>query len=80
MNSNGKKYEQFVEGIKEAKTTKDKVDLIAVLLCTMATNDLHAIYKGLRLLGFGLLLVVLMLFFQDQIKLRAILGFIAKFL
>ena len=80
MNNNGKKYEQFTEGIKNAKTTKDKVDLIAVLLCTIATNDLHGIYKSIRLLGAGLIILALMLFFQDQIKLTSILGFIAKFL
>lgn len=36
-----KKYNELVSGLKSAETSKDKLDILGIMVCMIATNDLE---------------------------------------
>ena len=36
-----KKYNELVDGLKSATTNKDKLDILGIMVCMIATNDLE---------------------------------------
>lgn len=78
--NNGKKYEELEESIKNSDDVEDKVDKLAVMTCMIANNDLHSIYRHLKKLWIGIIIVLLAVLFQDQLSLQAIFAFLVKIL
>ena len=85
MKGNGEKYKILIEKVKTAQTTKTKIDILALLVSMMATNDLEMIYnnlgnidKQLKKIWIGIIVILLFAFFSND-KIIEALSFIATF-
>jgi hypothetical protein len=76
--NNGKKYEELCKSIRREKDPKDKLDKMAIMLLTMATNDLDGIYKHIKRLWIGIIVLLLVTLFSDQVSISTIITFLAK--
>jgi len=85
MKGNGEKYKELIEKVETAQTTKTKIDILALLVNMMATNDLEAIYsnlgsmdKQLKKIWIGIVVILLLAFFSNG-KIVEAMSFIAAF-
>lgn len=77
----GKKYDELADAIKREEDPKEKINLMAIMLCMMAKNDLACIdnkikkikRNQIRLLG-GMILIFLTLLIRDPEAANAILN------
>ena len=76
--SNDKKYKELSNSIRNAKGPQEKLDQVAIMLLTMATNDLDCIYKHIKRLWMGIGAILLAIIFSDQISLETIIKFFIK--
>lgn len=75
---NGKKYEELARAIRGAKNIENKVDDMALMLLTMATNDLDCIYKQNKRLWIAIGVLFLQNLFSEQVSFSAIIGLLAR--
>jgi len=68
--ANGDKYEELRKQLEKEKTVEGKVDIIGVMVCMMATNDLNHIYQALRRIVTALVVIgtVLVIAFPNIVK------------
>lgn len=77
--NNGKKYKELIEQIEKAKTGKEKINLLAVLLFLIATNDLDTIYKHIKRLWIGMTIILIAIFLSDLKLAESIINLISRF-
>jgi len=61
--ANGDKYKELRKQLEKETTSEGKLDILCVMVCMMATNDLDHIYRILKkivtaLVAIGIILII----------------------
>ena len=72
---NGDKYKELIEALKKEDTVEDKVNTLGIMVCMMANNDLHHLWRIAKIL---LILGIANLIMPDSWNLVALLQYIAR--